>query len=162
MVRVQPEIKRIPRQVWRITRHQLRIIVLRFAEDDPAHVRPEAAVEGSVWIAVLIGILVVYPMRRHPEDGTPFECQRSAHCEKVFDELGNLVRPMRMKPVIAHADAESDGYPIQDRRNDQGLPTEHEQGADGAQMENDQRDARYPINAVTLTRSRSHLGSPQG
>jgi len=33
-------------------------------------------------------------------------------------------------------------------------------GAGRAQMENDQSDARYPIN-IALARSRSHQGSPK-
>ena len=160
VIRVQPEIKSVARQIRRIARHQLRVVVLGIAEDDPAHVRPEATVVGRVRIACVVGILMVHTMRRRPEDRPAFQRQRSTDGEEVFNTLGDSIRTMSMKPVIAHTDAETDAHPIQDRRNGQRLPGEHEQRANRAQMEENQCDTRNPIDLVVLARSRFHLLSP--
>src|SRR5579863_5010713 len=82
---VQFHIKTMLRQVGRILRHQLRVVVVAFTEDDPAHVGPEkAAVPRGMGVARLIRFLMVGPMYRYPEYRPAFEAQRSAKREKVL------------------------------------------------------------------------------
>ena len=88
---------------------------MRLAEQDPAHVRPEAAVARRVRIAVVVGVLVVDAVRRHPEDRPALERQRAADRQEVLEGLRRLVAAVRVQPVIAQADAEPDGHPVQRR-----------------------------------------------
>ena len=46
-------------------------------------------------------------MRGHPENRAAFEGQRAADREQVFERQGHLVGPVRVQPVVAHADAQA-------------------------------------------------------
>ena len=52
---------------------------------------------------------------------------------------------MRVQPVIAHADAEADGHPVEDGGDEQVGPAEREQGRDRLHVKPDQHDAGQPI-----------------
>src|SRR5262249_35432689 len=117
MVVVQPHVKRVFCQIWRILRHEPRVVMLRLTEKQPADVCPPGTVARRMRISILIGFLMMDTMRRHPENRTPFERERAANSEKVFEEPGDFVRPMRVQPVIAHTDTKPNPHPIQSCRD---------------------------------------------
>ena len=63
------------------------VVVLRFAEENPAHVRPEAADARRVRIERLVGVLMVQAVRGDPEDRPAFERQRAADREEILEQL---------------------------------------------------------------------------
>jgi hypothetical protein len=83
-----------------------------------------------VRIPGLIGFLMVDSMGGNPEDGSPFERKRATDCEEIFHRQGYAIGPVGQQTMITHAYAESDGQPIQNRRNEKSTPTEHEQSRD--------------------------------
>ena len=134
MIGVQPAIKRIGAEIGRVLRHQRGVVVVRVAEEDPAHVRPEAAVARRVRIAVVIRMLMVNAVGRHPEDRAAFERQRSADRQEVLERFRRLVAAMGVQPVIAEADAEADRHPMQHDGHQQIGPAEIEKRRDRQNM----------------------------
>ena len=61
--------------------------MVRLAEQNPAHVRPEAADPRRVRIAGLVGVLVVHAMGRDPENRSALERQRAADGEEVLEQF---------------------------------------------------------------------------
>ena len=118
----------------------------RVAEHDPAHVRPEAAVRGRVRIVVRVGMLMMLPMDRHPEQRAALKRQRGAHREEIFHRLGRLVRPVRQQAVIRHADAQREGHVIGDEQDGEAGPGELEQRPDGANMKQGHEETGDPGN----------------
>src|SRR5438105_12736078 len=96
--------------------------------------RPQTAVARRVWVAFLVGVLVMDAMRRNPKYWPAFKSQRSAHCENVFHPLRSLIAAMRKQTVVAHADAEASGDPPENQRRQQRFPTEHEECSYRANM----------------------------
>ena len=84
-------------------------------------------------------------MRSHPENGSAFERQGSANGEEIFERARQLIRTMRVQPVVAHADAQPDGHPIKNDRGDESAPTEHKQSSDGAHVQNNQNADNGPV-----------------
>ena len=121
-----------PGEVGRIARHELRVVMLAFAEDDPAHVGPETAVVRGVRISVMVGILMVDAMRRHPEDRSAFERQRSADREEIIQPQRDFVGPVSVQPVVSQAYSKAYRDPVQGHRDRKRAPTEHEQRSNGA------------------------------
>ena len=68
----------------------LGVVVVGFAEENPAHVRPPGAIAGRMRIAGLIGFLMMDAMRGDPENGSAFERQRAADGEEIFQPAGAL------------------------------------------------------------------------
>jgi hypothetical protein len=113
---VQPDVEAMLRQVGRVLGHQPGVVVLGFAHQDPAHVRPPTAIVRRVRIARQIGFLVVDAMRGHPENRAAFEGQRAADRKQVLQGQRHLVRAVGMQPVVAHADAQPRGEPQQEQQ----------------------------------------------
>jgi hypothetical protein len=55
-----------------------------------------------------------------------------------------------MQPVIPHSDPESDADPIKNGRDNQGLPTEHEERGDGADMQQRHNPRSKPIKVAVI------------
>ena len=115
VIAVEPAVERVGGEIGRVLRHQRGVVVVRIAEEDPPHVRPEPAVVRRVRIAVAVGVLVVDAMRRDPENRPALERQRPADGQEVLEGLRRLVAAMGVQPVVAQADAEADGEPVQHR-----------------------------------------------
>jgi hypothetical protein len=56
---------------------------------------------------------------------------------------------MREEAMVAHADAEASGDPPEDHGNEEGLPTEHEERGDGAEMERNHDEKRQPDDGLS-------------
>jgi hypothetical protein len=113
--------------------------------EKPEHVRPPGAITRRMRITRLIGVLMVYPMRRHPEDRSAFQRQRAAHGEKILQYQGQLVGSVRVQPVVAHADAETRAHPIQENRHRERMPVEHEKRSYRTYMEKRHDDSGAPV-----------------
>ena len=100
--------------------------VHRLARHDPAHVRPETAIAGRVWVAFLVRVLVMESMHSNPEDRSALKSQSPANCENVFHPLRSFVAAMCEKPMVAHADTEASRDPPQNERQCESLPTKQE------------------------------------
>src|SRR5260370_25424751 len=109
---------------------------------------PESAVARGVRIAIFIGILMMNAMRRHPEERASFQRQGSAYGQKIFDPFVSLVSAMREQAVIAHADAQAAGHPIQKHRQRQIFPAEHEQRSDGANVKRKHEKSGDPASVL--------------
>src|SRR6185295_6790484 len=96
-------------------------------------------------IAGLIRFLMVDSMRRHPKNRPALERQSAANGEKVLKSQGYLIRPVRVKPMVAHADAEPGTHPEEEERDGKCGPTEHEKCGDRSGMEKAERDAIGPV-----------------
>src|SRR5215472_7764617 len=95
-------------------------------------------------IAWLIGVLVVNAVRCHPEERTALKRQRGAHCKKILHPFVGLVAAVSEQTVVAHADAQTARHPIQEKRQGQPLPAEHEQGNHGSNMKRRHKKSRDP------------------
>ena len=91
MIVVEPDVEAIFHQIRRILRVQGSVAVLRLSDQQPAHVSPPAAVTGRVWVAGLVGLLVVQSMHRYPEYRPAFECQRSTNSKEILQSQGHLI-----------------------------------------------------------------------
>jgi len=105
----------------------------------------EAALPGRVRVAGLVGFLMMDAVNGHPEDGAAFEAERSAEGEEVFQPHRAFVAPMRMQPVVAHADSQTGGNPIDENRNEEPTPAEHKQSGDGTDVNQGERDHGRPV-----------------
>ena len=85
---VQPDIEIVLRQIGRVLAHQPRVVVLGFAEQNPADVRPARAVTRRVRIARLVGFLMVNPVRRHPENRAALERQGAQTAKRYSSHSG--------------------------------------------------------------------------
>ena len=121
-----------------------RIVLQHLPGNNPAHVRPEAAITRRVRIAFLIRILVMDSMCCDPEDRPAFECQSGADRQSVFHPFRRLVASVREQSMIAHADAQTNGNPPQQNCEREGLPTEQKQCCDSADMKDGDKGGRDP------------------
>ena len=69
VIRVQPAVEGIGCQIGRVLRHDLGVVVVHLAEENPTHVRPEAAVARRVRVEVGVGVLVVDAVNFDREPG---------------------------------------------------------------------------------------------
>ena len=145
VIRGQPLVEGVAAEVRRVARHDGRVVVLRVAEHHPAQVRPEAAHAGRVRVERLVGMLVMLPVDGHPEHRAALERQRAADGQEIFEQLRCLEPAVRVQPVIAHADAETDGHPVKGRGDHQVGPAELEQGDDGQHVEDHEHDQGQPV-----------------
>ena len=101
----KPNLSLVAGKVRNVAAEQGSLGVERATGDDPAHVRPPCAIVWGMRVAVLIRVLVVNAMGRHPEDRPTLKRQGAAGGEEVLQPLGNAVPAMRQQAVVAHADA---------------------------------------------------------
>ena len=99
-------------------------------------------------IAFFVRMLMMDAVRGHPENRAAFQRERGANGQKIFDPLRSLVAAMRQQPVIAHADSQAAGNPVQKQRDEKSLPGEEEQRGDGADVKQHHESGRYPVDFV--------------
>src|ERR1700728_3530688 len=99
-------------------------------------------------IAGSIGFLVMNAMRGYPENRAAFKRECAANGKQILKSPWHLVRPVRVQPMVAHADAQPGGKPEQEKRDSQVRPTEHEEGGDGPHVQNHQHDNGWPIQSL--------------
>jgi hypothetical protein len=132
--------------------------------NDPAHVRPQAAIARRVRIAFHVSILVMDTVRRHPEKRASFQRQRGAERNEIFEPFIGLETAVRKQPVISDANAKAAGNPPQKQRDEKGLPGKHEKRCDRAYVECDHEKSgdfndRFPKSSITLEKIHE-CGSP--
>jgi hypothetical protein len=71
----------------------------------------------------------------YPKDGSAFKGECGTDGKEVFHPLGGFVASMGEEAMVAHADPEASGKPTEEYGQEEGLPTEHEQCGDGAEVE---------------------------
>ena len=144
------DVHRVAHQVRDVAPEHRRVVMQPVTGQDPAGVRPPRALARRVRIALVIRVLMVDAMRRHPEDRTALERQRAAPGQDVFDPLARLVAAMGQQAVIRHADAEHAGDDIQDEgREDRPVVDEEERG-DRTDVERGHRDRRDPVQPLLI------------
>src|SRR5512140_3030963 len=123
---VEPHIERMLHQIRRILSHDTGVAVIALAEQDPAHVRPPGSIARRMRIARLVRFLMVNSMGSDPENGSAFQSHGPATREEVYQKSGALLRRVGMQAMIAHADSQANGHPVEENRDGQGAPCEHE------------------------------------
>src|ERR1051326_4482025 len=150
MVIVQPQIEAVACQIRRVLGHDPGVVVVGFAEQNPAHVRPPRAVAGGMRIAGQVRMLMVQAVHCYPKDRSTFERQGAAKSEEVLDQDRHLVRTMRVQAVIANADSQPGGHTIRDDGRCEDSPTEHEQRGERSDMKQNQDGCGEPVQALVL------------
>jgi hypothetical protein len=131
------------------------MIVQRTPGNDPAHVRPEAAIARGVRVTFHISVLVMDAVRGHPEKWTAFQRQRCADGNEIFEPFISLESAMREQPMIGDADAKAAGNPPQKHRDEKSLPGKHKKRGDRAYVECDHEKSgefpdRFPKSSIAL------------
>jgi hypothetical protein len=85
-------------------------------------VSPPGAILRSVWVAFVVGVLVMNTVCGYPEDRATFKREAAAHGDEVLDPLGNFVAAMGQQAVIGHADADVDREEVHDEEDGQIFP----------------------------------------
>ena len=145
MILAQPAVEAVAGEIGDVAGQGVGLGVERIADDDPADVGPPSALVRRVRVAFMVGKLVMDAMQGHPEDRAALERHGSADCHYVFQPFGNTVTPMREQAVVAHADADIRGEHPKHEGADEGLPREHEEGRDGADVEKDHEAGGEPV-----------------
>ena len=96
-------------------------------------------------IAFFVGVLVMHAVRGDPDDRPAFERERAANGQKIFNPVRSLVSAMRQQPVIAHADAEASGNPIQHDGQGERLPRKQEKRSDRADVKQEHEGGGRPV-----------------
>ena len=105
-------------------------------------------VDWRMRIALLIGVLMMNPVGRHPEDRSALKRQRSAESQEIFHPLVSLVSAMCEQPVIAHPDAQTPAEPPQENRQEKGFPGKKEKCCEGAHMKQRHESRCHPVHFV--------------
>ena len=150
VVAAKPSVEGIFAEVGRITRDHVGFVVLCSAAQDPAHVRPQAAVTRRMWIAVAIRVRVMNAMRGGPFNWTTLQCQRTTQHENIFKLFGVFIAAVGYEPVVTHADAETTGNPVEDNGTNDRLPVPHEQSCNRGEVEQSQKSAEAPVDRLAL------------
>src|SRR5579864_1822263 len=104
MIVVQPDVELVLRQVGGVFSHQPGVVMFGFSDEDPAHVGPPSSVARRMGVAGMVGLLVVNPMGRDPENGAALQSEGSAEREEVFEGEWDFIRTVGMQPVVAQTD----------------------------------------------------------
>src|SRR5580700_3366117 len=99
-------------------------------------------------IALFVRVLMVHAVGGDPGNGAAFDGQRATGSQDVFDEFRSLVAAMREQAVIANADAQAAGNPPHDDGENEGLPGEKEEGAEGSKMQPDHDRGHAPVDGL--------------
>src|ERR1700747_2141883 len=84
-------------------------------------------------------------MSRDPENRPTLERQRTAYSKKVFERQRHLIRTVSVQPMVAHADAKAGTHPVEEERDSQCIPVEHEECGYRSEVENSEGDAISPV-----------------
>src|SRR5262249_7061557 len=105
---------------------------------------PEAADASGVRVGRLVRVLMVQTVGGHPEDRAALERERPAQGEKILEDLGRLEAAVGVQPVVAHADAEADGSPVQNGGDEKNRQEEQKDRSDVLCVNQDKNEAGRP------------------
>ena len=63
---LEPQVKRISKQIAHITLVVACSVQVAISTDDPAHVSPEKVDQGRMWVGLIVAVLMVHPVNRDP------------------------------------------------------------------------------------------------
>lgn len=132
-------------EVGDIRQQFLGVAVHGLARENPAHVRPEAAVARRVRITVFVRVLMMDTMRGDPRDGAAFKGERAADRQEIFHPFRRLVTAMREQAMVAHTNAETARNPPKNDGESKSLPAEEEKRGDGADMKRKHKKGGRPV-----------------
>jgi len=147
---VQRNVERMPRQIGRIFRHHSGVVVIGFAEKDPTDMRPPRTLAGRMRIAGLIGLLMMDTMGGHPEDGPAFQRQGAANGKEILKPDRHFVGPVRVQPMVSHADAQAGTHVVKENGGREITPAEPEQGGNSSDVQQYQYDGGDPIYPLAI------------
>jgi hypothetical protein len=98
-----------------------------------------------VRIAGPIGFLVMDSVRGNPKDRSPLQRQRGTNSKEILKGQRYLIRPMRVQPMVAHADAKARTHPVEKNGDGTSLPAEHEQRGYGSAVEKPKNNTINPV-----------------
>ena len=101
-------------------------------------------------IAGLVRFLVVNPVHGDPEDRPAFQRHGAANGKEVFQQPRYPIRTVGVQAMVTHADAQTDGHPVQKRRYCQDAPAEHEERCNGSDVQQNQYDGGKPVELLTV------------
>src|SRR6266436_4918609 len=90
----QPDVYFVLGKIRHVARKSRRVMMHRAPGQNPSHVRPPFAVAWGMWVAMLVRVLVVNAMSRHPENRPTFERQRRTPGKEIFHPLRGLISAM--------------------------------------------------------------------
>src|SRR4051812_46371052 len=73
-------------------------------EDQPAHVAPEEAHQGTVRIGAIVGVLVMHPMDRDPACRRVLQRADAQQCEGMLQPFRTPKTPMSEQAVVSDID----------------------------------------------------------
>ena len=146
----EPDVDWILGEVWSVAAEEGGFRVQGAAGEDPTGVGPPGAIVRGVWVAFVVGVLMVDAMGGYPEDGTALEREAAAHGDEVLDPLGGAVAAVGEQAVVGHADADVDREEVHDDEGGEIFPGEEEEGCDGSDVEEPHGDGGDPVDAALL------------
>jgi hypothetical protein len=103
-----------------------------------------------MWIAGLVGFLMVNAVRGNPENRPAFQSQGSANRKEILQPSRNFIGSMGMQAMITHTDAQTSGHPEQKSSDCKTAPVEHKKCYESADMENRQSQNRGPVHLLAV------------
>jgi hypothetical protein len=101
-------------------------------------------------ISMHVRQLVMNAMARYPVQWTAFERDRSAHGERVLQQLWNLVTAMRQQPVVPHTDSQAHADEPQNHRNPKCTPGKEEKRGNRTHMKKAHEEKVEPVQRASL------------
>ena len=150
MIFGNPDMKLRFGQIGHVTGKGAGVLMKALAHQDPSHVGPPLAVEGSVGVTFFIGKLMMYAVRGDPENRSTFEGKGCADGQEIFHPFWSFVSAMSEQAMVAHADAEAARNPPQEAGNEKCLPGKEEQRCNCADVKGPHKNGRDPVNFVVL------------
>jgi hypothetical protein len=150
MIFAEPDVDGVLGEVGGVAAEEGGFRVEGAAGEDPAGVGPPGTVVWGVWVAFLVGVLMMDTVGGYPEDGTALEGEAAAHGDEVLDPLGGSVAAVGEQAMVSHADADVDGEEIHDDEDGQVGPREEEEGSNGSDVEGAHGDGGDPVDAALL------------
>jgi hypothetical protein len=150
VVLAQPDVDWVLGEVGSIAAQEGSFGVKGTAGEDPAGVSPPGAVVRSVWVAFVVGVLMMNAVGGYPKDRTALKREASAHGDEVLDPLGDFVAAMGEQAVIGYADADVDREEVHDEEDSEIFPGEEEEGSDRSDVEDAHGNGSDPVDATLL------------
>ena len=144
-----PHVELVFREIGHIVSERGGVVMHGLSGQDPAHMRPPGTIDRRMRITVLVSILVMNAVRRHPKNRPALKRQSCAYRQKVFHPFRSLVPPVREQAVITHANAQASRHPPQKSSNEQCLPGKEERG-DGPDVEGSHKEGCDPVDLVVV------------
>src|ERR1700691_780920 len=127
MVLRQPDMKFVLGQIGDVAFERLNVLAQGIARQDPTRMSPPLAVARRMRIPFLVRVLMVLTMDGDPQQRASFQSRHAANGKKVLKPLGRREGAMGEQPVIANAQAQAPGGPVEEERDEQPRPTEEQE-----------------------------------